>query len=111
MIDEELGLVDKMIYESYKDKCINGTGYFKRKIKQDYGLIPSSDLYRKIVNYQIKKYGKQLTAELRRDYEKEFYEKNFYLRKCAVYRSHKSQMQRQILERLENEKIKNRNNK
>ena len=104
MIKEELGLVDKMIYGVYKDKPINGMAYFKRKVKSDYGIIPNSDLYREIVNYQVKKYGKQLNVELGRDYERLFYEKTPKGRKNAVYRAENSQRQQKMLERLENEK-------
>lgn len=104
MMKSELVLVDKMIYEFYKDKPVNGMGYFKRKVKSDYGIIPNSDLYREIVNYQVKKYGKQLNVELGREYERLFYEKNPKGRKNAVYRAFNSQKQQKMLERLENEK-------
>jgi hypothetical protein len=102
MIKSELGLVDKMIYEIYKDKVVNGSCYFKRKVKSDYGYIPSSDLYRKIINYQVKKYGKQLTTEFVRKYDRLFYKKTPIGRKNAAYRSYKNQRAKKILERLEN---------
>ena len=104
MIKSELGLVDKMIYESYKDKVINGMTYFKRRIKSDYGYIPSSDLYREIVNYQVEKYGKQLNVGIDRKFEKLFFEKTPIGRKNAAYRASKNQIATKILERLENEK-------
>lgn len=104
MKKEELGLVDKLIYEGYKDKPVNGMGYFKRKIKSDYGIMPSSDLYREIVNYQVKKYGKQLHIDTGRNYERLFFEKTPKGRRNAVCRAENSQRQQKMLERLENEK-------
>lgn len=53
-------LVDNLIYEAYKDKILVNGVRFKENIKRDYGFVPSSALYRKIINYQIKKYGNQL---------------------------------------------------
>lgn len=53
-------LVDNLIYEAYKDKILVNGERFKENIKRDYGFVPSSALYRKIINYQIKKYGNQL---------------------------------------------------
>ena len=104
MEKSELGLVDKLIYEAYKDRAVNGMNYFKKKIKSDYGIIPSSDLYRKIINYQIKKYGKQLNVDLGREYERLFYERNVKSRKNNIERAERRNRQIKILDRLENEK-------
>lgn len=109
MMKSELGLVDKMIFEIYKDKVINSSSYFKKKVKSDYGYIPSSDLYREIINYQVKKYGKQLFIE-NRQWEKLFYEKNRKSRKSNVERVIKRYKDNAILERLENEKRQSRGN-
>lgn len=103
MEKSELGLVDKLIYEVYKDRAVNGMNYFKKKIKSDYGIIPSSALYRKIINYQIEKYGKQLNVDLGREYERLFYEKNKKNRKNNVERANRRNSQNKILDRLENE--------
>ena len=104
MEKSELGLVDKLIYEAYKDRAVNGMNYFKKKIKSDYGIIPSSDLYRKIINYQIKKYWKQLNVDLGREYERLFYERNVKSRKNNIERAERRNRQIKILDRLENEK-------
>lgn len=53
-------LVDNLIFEVYKDKIIINASRFREQVQKDYGFIPSSDLYRKIINYQINKYGTQL---------------------------------------------------
>lgn len=73
MNNEELGLVDKLIFEAYKDKALISMEKFRYKIKSNFGTIPSSDLYRKIINYQIKKYGKQLDVSISREYQDYFY--------------------------------------
>lgn len=59
------GLVDfkeNVIYEKEKDNPIKSAERFRYKCIKDYGFNGSTtDLYRKIVNHQIKKYGKTLT--------------------------------------------------
>lgn len=65
MNNQDGGLVEKLIFEAYKDKYIYNAKKFKKSIKSDYGFEPSSDLYRNIINYQIKKYGKQLSLDIR----------------------------------------------
>ena len=51
-----LGLFDK-----YKDEPIVSVRKFNNDIYLKYGFIPTSDLSREIINYQVKKYGHQLT--------------------------------------------------
>lgn len=50
-----------LLFEMFKDKCITNTQQF-RKMVANYKLSNNeiTDLYRKIVNYQIKKYGTSL---------------------------------------------------
>lgn len=58
------GLVDfkeKIIFEEYKDKAFENSSSFKKEIKDKYNYIASSDLYTRIINYQIKKYGGSLS--------------------------------------------------
>ena len=49
------------IYELEKNNPISSSKWFKKDIKDKYGIVPSGDLYRRIVNYQIKNYGKSVT--------------------------------------------------
>lgn len=102
MKKSEMGLVDKMIYETYKDKVLGSSEKFKSEVKSNYNYKPSSDLYTMIINYQIKKYGKQLTNSLRD------YQKNFHINK-KMRDNHKDRILKKYyevkeLERLENEK-------
>jgi hypothetical protein len=57
------GLVDKreqLIFEAYKNRAVPSSRFFRIRIIREYGFEPSSDLYRTLVNYQVKKYGKKL---------------------------------------------------
>lgn len=68
------GLVEEMIFEAYKNKVTKSANIFKKQIKAAYGFEPSSDLYTAIINYQIKKYGRNLSLNAvgRRDYTQRF---------------------------------------
>ena len=55
--DQKGDLVEQLIFEAYKDKDVRSAVYFKDLIKKEYGYKVSSDLYAKIINYQVNKYG------------------------------------------------------
>lgn len=82
---------EQAIYEFEKDSSFSGAKEFKFKIKQKYGFEPSSDLYRRITNYQIRKYGEPLSNSKGHD----------YISKYSIKRNAKRR-------RIENEYIKNR---
>ena len=48
------------IYNEFKDTPLNGTHNFIKKVKDKYDIIPDSDLYRRIINYQVREYGMTL---------------------------------------------------
>ena len=54
--------IDNIIFEKEKDIPIKNATCFYFKIKNTYKVYPSnrSDLYRRIINYQINKYGHSL---------------------------------------------------
>ena len=57
------GLVDfkeNIVFEEYKEKAFKRAKDFRDEVKKHYGFTPSSDLYTKIINYQINKYGDTL---------------------------------------------------
>lgn len=59
------GLVDfkeKFIFEEFKDQPLHGAKHFKENIRQKYGMEATSDLYTKLINYQIMKYGNPLVV-------------------------------------------------
>lgn len=51
---------EQFIFNKYKDKKIKNKEKLTKEVKEKYGITLSSNLYTKIVNYQIKKYGKTL---------------------------------------------------
>lgn len=55
----------RMIYEKEKDKSFRSSNYFYSYISRKYNIkavkAEYGDLYRMILRYQIKKYGKSLT--------------------------------------------------
>lgn len=55
----KIKLMEQQIFDELKDSALTGCNYLKNKYK---GLdIDYSVIYRKIINYQIKKYGNSIT--------------------------------------------------
>lgn len=52
-----------LIYENEKEQVFLGSKDFYSKMGRKYKIIPDSDLYIKIVNFQINKYGTTLGYE------------------------------------------------
>ena len=90
------GLVDfkeKLIFEEYKDKEITSASGLKKDIKDKYGFIPK-DIYVKIHNYQIKKYGRVLSKynSVVQEWDKTFKFKSAFpnaRKKCNEYQKAK----------------------
>ncbi len=63
--------IEGVLFNKYKDEILHNSEYFKFLIK-DYKDVNKENLYRKIVNYQVEKYGEQLYQrgkKIGRDYE------------------------------------------
>lgn len=54
----------QVVLELEKDNAFYSSKHFRNKILEKYGFIPDSDIYKKIVNYQIDKYGETLSPWL-----------------------------------------------
>lgn len=81
-------LVDKreqLIYEAYKNKPLANSESFKKEIRKNYGFIPSTELYKKIINYQVKNFGKTLD-NCAGEYIKDFKQKRADLRRKRIER-------------------------
>lgn len=65
---------ENIIFEECKDKVYENSLDFKKEIKKKYNIIASSDLYTRIINYQIKEYGGTLSYShtTNREYVKHF---------------------------------------
>lgn len=55
---------ENIIFENEKNRAFKNNNEFKESINKKYKYTPSSNLYRKIINYQIKKFGKSLDSEV-----------------------------------------------
>lgn len=48
---------DDIVFALFKDKPTNGKDLFKKSVKKYIHEINVNEVYRRIINYQIKKYG------------------------------------------------------
>lgn len=55
---------EHIIFENEKNMAFKGIEEFKRIIYKKYKYIATSNLYRKIINYQVKNFGKSLNNEI-----------------------------------------------
>lgn len=57
---------ENFLFEKYKDCNLKSSGEFRNKLRKsnfkDYEDVDIGELYRRIVNYQIKKYGNSLSS-------------------------------------------------
>lgn len=104
--DQRGDLVEKLIFEAYKDKYIKSSEAFKQLIKKEYGYEVKTELYIKICNYQIKKYGCSLNNSVGREYSKYFTQKEstkrYWKRQADMHR----ERDRRSIERIEKNKYK-----
>lgn len=49
--------IDEFLFQVYKDKPIVSRRKFNDMVARDYKTLPSTECYKKIINYQIDKYG------------------------------------------------------
>lgn len=96
---------EQAIYEFEKDSSFSGTREFRTKIKSKYGLEPSSELYRRITNYQIKKYGEPLSNSKGHDYISKYsINRNAKKRRSGNEYLKNRKITDRLVERLNNEK-------
>lgn len=48
------------LFNIYKDKHVHSAKFLIAEIKKDYGIEVDNQLHRRIINYQVEKYGGQL---------------------------------------------------
>lgn len=80
---------EEYLFTQYKDKAIKNATQFKGEIRKKYGVleVDLTELYRKIVNYQIKKYGKHLIDDGTSDIPYEVIQKRSHRRRNANRRN------------------------
>lgn len=90
--------MDEFLFELYKDKPIYGARRLKKEIKEFYNYNASSDLYARIVNYQIGKYGEMIALGCEISYVKNAAQKSFRTRRRdkdnSYYASQLKQLER-----------------
>ena len=74
---------ENMIFQMFKDKCIGTAQKFKKEMKDKYNIDNVRDVYIKIVNYQVEKYGEQLRSGTTITYIDNF---KYYSRNGRKYR-------------------------
>lgn len=95
---------EKIIFALYKDKDIKNVRDFENTIKAKYGFIPSKELSRKIVNYQVEKYGGSINNSRYIEFEKKQMAKNFKKRRREKERDTVLQREKAFIERIEKSK-------
>lgn len=53
---------EEILFEMYKEEPVGNSQMFYYKMKKNHNLEMPVGLYRKIINYQVKKYGTSLTG-------------------------------------------------
>ena len=90
--------VEEFLFQVYKDKPVYGAKRFKKECKELYNYKASSELYARIVNYQIEKYGEMIALGCEIKYVKNAAQKSFKTRKRnkdnAYYASQLKQLER-----------------
>ena len=104
--DQKGDLVEQLIFEVYKDKFIRSSKAFKDEILKSYGYVASTELYKRIMNYQIKRYGRTLQDIETREYVKWFGLKSKRLREKGKRVADRKYETRKFLERIEKNEIK-----
>ena len=72
--------IERMIYECEKDNPFKNIKTFYKTIYDKYKIKPSSELYKKIMNYQIDIYGNSLNY----DSKEKSYRNNDDMRKITI---------------------------
>lgn len=73
---------ENYVFEKYKDTTLKGSGYFRKEVEK-YKNINVSDVYAKIINYQIKTYGETLSENRDVFQDKKRVNHNAYVRNKA----------------------------
>lgn len=104
--DQKGDLVEQLIFEVYKDKFVRSSKAFKQEILNNYKYEVSFELYKRIMNYQIKRYGRTLQDIETREYVKWFGLKSKRLREKGKRVADRKYETRKFLERIEKNEIK-----
>lgn len=82
----------ELIFNLHKDEVINDCSKFKNEISKQYNLNKkdSHDVYAKIINYQLDKYGGQINNFITiEDFKTKYFEANRKIIQSRYYRRNK----------------------
>ena len=64
-------MLEDLLFEMYKETCIGNAEKFKKMVAKKHKLKDANNLYIKIINYQVNKYGGSLDGRYaNKNYEK-----------------------------------------
>ena len=92
---------ESFIFEKEKDKALVNAKAFKLRCEVNYNYKNVFGIYRKIIDYQIKKYGCTLENDMNREYNKNFHSLTNKIRKNTVIKVSNNQKQERFIERIE----------
>lgn len=104
------GLVDfkeNIVFEEYKEKVLKKAKDFRDEVKKQHGFEPSSDLYKRIINYQIKKYGTTLVGSYVIEEIKNFGNKKRTVRLKRIESNERKRKCKEFIERIDKKRGKN----
>jgi N-glycosylase/DNA lyase len=104
--DQKGDLVEDFIFNAFKDKCLRSSEAFYQLVKRDYNCSVSSGLYRRIVNYQIMRYGESLYNVQQREYQKYFSQREPRSVRRRWQRNYAKVKEERTIERIEKNKHK-----
>ena len=93
--------IEEFLFQVYKDKPIYGAKRFKKECKELYSYKPSSDLYARIVNYQINKYGEMIALGNEIKFIKDVGSKSFKARERNKRTSYNASQLKQLERRMQ----------
>lgn len=94
---------ENIIFQMFKDRCLGYRQRFILEIKKLFHIDVETigDIYRRIVNYQIKTYGRELRTGIGSTYIKGFKNKSSNNRRTRDYRNRLNSETNKIIERNE----------
>ena len=90
----------QMVFELEKDNPFNSAKVFYEEIRKKYGLERDSDLYKRICNYQLEKYGQTLRNKEVREFVKGFGIRNIRSRMRKTINSNRRYQTQAFIERV-----------
>ena len=99
-------LVEEFIFNIYKERELKNISALRKEIYDNYKYELTYDLYTRIVNYQIDKYGCTIQSKGETNYVRNFLQKGKRSREYTKEAVSRKEKLNNFIERVENEKDK-----